>query len=230
MTSTSKSRGGCDSFWRKLHYVNWKYNEICFFFNIFLQSWWEYMLVSTTYQFISITLNSNFCQWRSSNWTIIFKYIVQTDIFLSMHAHNNQQKTKQNINGYKERDCIMNYMYCCTDSYKSSLDLSFLFPFSFFPFHFLAIAGFFSFSFFSFSLFPLPFHFPECTSGLRRINGNNLREGYNYLKNVSHFLLCTVWKKHVFSICTADQLRQNCLVEDSTESIRSHLLQPKNDY
>lgn len=97
----------------------------------------------------------------------------------------------------------------------------FLFPFSFSWHCFVFLL------FFLFLLSPLPFHFAEYTSGLRSTNGNNLREGYNYLKNVSHSLLCSVWKMHVFSVCTADQLRQNCLVQDSTESIRSHLLQPK---
>lgn len=117
----------------------------------------------------------------------------------------------------------MNNIYYYTDSYKSSLVLSF----SFFPFHFLAIAFFLSFSFFSSCLFPLPFHFTARTSSLRSTNGNNLREGYNYLKTMSHSLLSLVWKIHDFSVHTADQLRQNCLAQNSSEGTRSCLFQPK---
>lgn len=188
------------------------------------------MLVSITYLFTYITLNIKFCQWRLSNWKIIFKSIVQRAIFLFTDAHNNQQKTEQNVNGCKERDCVMNYMYYCINSKKSSLSLpfSFLFPFPFFPF--LANAFFFSLSFCPSSLLPLSFHFVECTSGLRSINGHNSREGYNYLKATSHSLLCSVWKMHVFFIHTSDQLRQNSLVLDSSEGIHSRLCQPKKNH
>lgn len=102
---------------------------------------------------------------------------------------------------------------------------------SFFPFLFslsiflrlLSFSPFLSFP----PLFSLPFYFTKCISSLRSTNGNNLKEGYNYLKTVSHSLLCSVWKIHVFSICTADQLRQNCLVQDSSEGIHFLLFQPK---
>lgn len=111
----------------------------------------------------------------------------------------------------------------------SSLVLSFpfFFPFAFpfpFPCHCFLFLLFFFF-------FPLPFHFIKCTSSLRNTNGNNLREGYNYLKTMSHSPLSSVWKMHDFSICTAGRLRRNCLAQDSSENIHSCLFHPpKKDY
>lgn len=129
------------------------------FLCIFRSQWWTEK-TQILYRF-GWPRHPSFCQWRLSNRTTIFKSIVQRDILLFTHVHNNQQKTKQNINWCKERDCVMNYLYYCTDSYKSSLFLpfSFLFPFPFSPFPF---SPFFPLLFFSpFLSFPLlSFLFP----------------------------------------------------------------------